>query len=242
MYRYNCLLIDLDHTLLDFQKGEEEALHETFLHFNIPTTQEAKAMYERINTALWRSYEKREIKKEKLVTARFNMLLSQLNLHGEPAAINDFYFEKLAKAGYPYHGAAEMLEAAAEGATVAIITNGDSRVQGGRIDASGLAPYIDLVINSEDAGAAKPAGKFFTYALEKLGVTNKPKILVVGDSLSADIAGGNGFGVDTCWYNPGCLDNDTDIKPTYTAENYDEVLQILMGEDWELYASEHKKF
>ena len=241
MFRYNCLLFDLDGTLLDFKKGEEDALQDTFAHFSIPQTEDAYARYERINAALWRSYEQKEIKKEKLVTVRFSMLLTQLEMEGNAKEINDYYFSKLAENGYAYPGVLEMFEALEDGATLAIVTNGSSAVQAGRLKESGLAPFIDELVNSEDAGAAKPAKKFFTYTMEKLGVTNTAKVLVIGDSLTADIAGGNAFGLDTCWYNPQGLENDTGETPTYTVQNYDEILQLVMGDDYELYASQQKK-
>lgn len=242
MFQYNCLLFDLDGTLLDFDAAQNDALKQTFEHFGIPVNEDTLARYERINTALWRSFENHEIKKEKLYTVRFDMLLSQLEMQGEPKVINEYYFENLEKKGYIYPGVIDMLQALEDGASMAIVTNGAQKVAEGRLKESGIAPYIDEVICSEAIGVAKPAKKFFTHTMNTLGVTSKEKTLVIGDSLTADIAGGEAFGLHTCWYNPKGVPNETGAKPTYTVENYDEILQIVMGEDYELYASEHKKF
>ena len=51
--------------------------------------------------------------------------------------------------------------------------------------------------------------------LRDLGITNKSRVLMVGDDLLADIKGGLNAGVDTCWFNPGNLENKSGITPKY---------------------------
>ena len=51
--------------------------------------------------------------------------------------------------------------------------------------------------------------------------------LIIGDSLSSDIKGGQLAGLDTCWYNPERKPNNTDIVPTYEIQKLDELYQIL---------------
>lgn len=49
---------------------------------------------------------------------------------------------------------------------------------------------------------AKPDGRIFDVAFERMGQPPKTEVLIVGDSLSSDIAGGLAYGIDTCWFNP----------------------------------------
>ena len=61
--------------------------------------------------------------------------------------------------------------------------------------------FFDGVFVSGLVGATKPARKIFDTALNTLGIENRKKVLMIGDSLKADIAGGTGAGIDTCWCN-----------------------------------------
>jgi len=50
---------------------------------------------------------------------------------------------------------------------------------------------------------------------------------MVGDSLSSDIQGGINFGVDTCWFNPNKLINNSALKPTYEISSLMELRSVL---------------
>ncbi|MEG0340390.1 MAG: HAD-IA family hydrolase, partial [Oscillospiraceae bacterium] len=84
---------------------------------------------------------------------------------------------------------------------------------------------------SERVGAAKPQRKMFDVALAELGVDNRKKVLVIGDSLRADVRGGINAGLDTCWCNFGNIENDTGIKPTHTVRGYEELMRVIMEEE-----------
>ena len=81
-------------------------------------------------------------------------------------------------------------------------------------------------------GATKPARKIFDTALNTLGIENRKKVLMIGDSLKADIAGGTGAGIDTCWCNfRGAVLPEGAPQPTYTIQGYEELLRIVMEEE-----------
>ena len=50
---------------------------------------------------------------------------------------------------------------------------------------------------------------------------------MVGDSLSSDIRGGAGFGLDTCWFNPAGKPNTSGLRPTYEIRNLLELPALL---------------
>ncbi len=55
---------------------------------------------------------------------------------------------------------------------------------------------------------------------------------MIGDSLKADIAGGTGAGIDTCWCNfRGAVLPEGAPQPTYTIQGYEELLRIVMEEE-----------
>ena len=51
--------------------------------------------------------------------------------------------------------------------------------------------------------------------------------LMIGDSLTADIQGANNAGIDSIWFNPKGLANETPAVPTYQVKNYQGILNIL---------------
>ena len=83
-----------------------------------------------------------------------------------------------------------------------MVTNGFSYVQHRRLQLSGLLPYLDAVVVSQDLGLQKPDPALVDLALDRLGCRDRTKALLVGDSLSSDMAAANNAGVCGVWYNP----------------------------------------
>lgn len=229
--RYNCLLFDLDGTLFDFNAAEQQAILETLAQFQLPADEETARLFSSINAALWAGLEKGEIKKEKLVVQRFSQLLEQLGQTGDPIKINNFYFTRLSAAAQIYPGADELLAELAEFATLAVTSNGAQKVMLARLEKSGLLQYFDEVFVSEKLGVTKPAARFFEIALQKLGVKNRGKALVIGDSLSADIKGAQNAKLDSCWCNFTGAENTAGPQPTYTVRSYTELKLVAVGEE-----------
>jgi len=79
-----------------------------------------------------------------------------------------------------------------------------------------------------ELGAAKPRPEFFRRVFEALSVTDLSRVVMVGDSLTTDVAGGNRAGIDTIWYNPRNLPLTGTATPTYTVSSFDEICRILL--------------
>ncbi len=62
-----------------------------------------------------------------------------------------------------------------------------------------------------------------------LGPIKPSEIIIIGDSQTSDIRGGNNAGIDCCWYNPKNYSNDTDLKIDYEIHNLNEVMTIIEG-------------
>ncbi len=232
MAQYYCLLLDQDGTLLDFEAAEDLAIRATLEQFNLPVEQSAVDKYKSINSELWASFEKGEIKQEKLVTKRFEKLLNAFGKKGDPIKMNNFYLTSLSKSANVIDGVEDALKDLGEVATLAIVTNGVERVQKARLKASGLDEMIDDVFISERIGAAKPARKIFDTALRSLGIENRKKVLMVGDSLKADIAGGKAAGLATCWCNFKNEELPPNVpKPDHIIYHFEELLSIVMQEE-----------
>ena len=101
----------------------------------------------------------------------------------------------------------------------------------GCLHEDGLADFFDEVLISEHLGVEKPNAKIFQMALRKLGIENPAKVLVVGDSLSADIQGGMNAGLDTCWVNFLRAENNAGVQPKYEIRTFEELYPIIMEPD-----------
>jgi FMN phosphatase YigB (HAD superfamily) len=52
-------------------------------------------------------------------------------------------------------------------------------------------------------------------------------VLLIGDSLSSDIAGGKNYGIDTCWFNPGEDADPADLKINYKINSIADLKTFL---------------
>lgn len=238
---YSCLLFDIDGTLLDFAAAERQAIEGVLLAMGIECNDDIVARFSLINAELWQKFEKNEIRKEKLVVSRFSKLLEELGQKGDAVRMNNDYMVRLSQAATIYPGADELLRELAEFASIAAVTNGHYKIQMTRLEKSGLLPFFDDVFVSERIGAQKPAPKIFNEALRKLGVVNRTRVLMIGDSLSADIKGGQNAGLHTCWMNFAGAENSTNIRPTYEAKSYEQLKLLAIGEEAIKYADSREK-
>ena len=115
------------------------------------------------------------------------------------------------------------------GLELAIATNGLPAAQWGRYRGTGLDRVVPHLLVSVELGAAKPDPAFFDRALDKLGITDRSAVVMVGDGLETDILGANRAGIDTVWYDPERKPLSGPAVPTYTAASYDEIRALLLG-------------
>lgn len=226
--KYEIILFDVDDTLLDFNISEKEALNKAFLEFEISTglTKEYHDGYREISNGLWRDLEQGSITLAELGTERFRRLFLKHDIEINAEMFNRAYLGYLGKEVHLMHGAEEVCTALND-YRLAIITNGFKEVQISRIENSPLSEMFECLIISEEAGFQKPKKEIFDYAFSKLQITNKDKVLIVGDSLTSDIRGGMNYGIDTCWFNPYHKENNTDTSPTYEISELIELINIL---------------
>ena len=231
MAKYNCIMMDIDNTLLDFDAAERKALLETLQQFSLPCDEAAVSRYHEINSSLWGELNRGKIRRDKLVVERFDRFVKEIGAAAKAAELNRAYTEHLATHADVIPGAEEALQELAEVATMIAVSNGTESVERGRLKLSGFEKYFDDIFISEAVGVSKPNPKIFQMAMRKLGIEHSDKVLVVGDSLSADIQGGVNAGLDTCWVNMNGLENESGLTPTYEVKALCELYPIVMEED-----------
>ncbi|MBR2617088.1 MAG: HAD-IA family hydrolase, partial [Clostridia bacterium] len=106
------------------------------------------------------------------------------------------------------------------------LSNGTSAVQRNRILKSGLQPYFQGIFLSEEIGYAKPDCGFFNAVFGVIPFAPNQTVMV-GDSLSADIAGANNYGIRSVWFNRLGRENDAGVKVDVELRNLRDLPLLL---------------
>ena len=227
--RFDIVLLDADETVYDFQLAEKTAVSRTLAHFGVEPTDEVVSLYSACNLWCWKALERGELAREALKSQRFAMLFEKLGR--EPvdfSAVNDMYLENLALCGFMLPGATEFVKKLHEEYDVKIYlaTNGLTVPQTGRYVRSGIDRYVDGIYISEQIGASKPTKEYFDHIFADLGVTDKSRVIILGDSLTSDMQGGRNAGITTCRYlREG--EPDGDPRCDYEITSYDQFFDLI---------------
>lgn len=226
--KYEIIIFDADETLFDFNKSEKEAFKNTMLQFNIEYDENYHLnIYKEINSKLWKEIEAGSITQQELKIERFKRLSVALDIDFNEIEFANCYAKNLANSSYLYDDSLKLIESLHKDYELILVTNGLTEIQDKRIRKSIIAKYFQDIVISEEVGVSKPNPKIFEYALKYIENLNKSKVLMVGDSLTSDIQGGINFGIDTCWFNPHKIENETDFKPTYEISNIMKLNNIV---------------
>jgi YjjG family noncanonical pyrimidine nucleotidase len=200
--KYSWLLFDADGTLFDYDKAESAALRKTFSGFDLRFRDPYLALYQRFNGQLWSDFEKGLVSQQEIRTRRFELLFDEIGQSCDLEAFGELYLVHLAQGTDLIDGAHEVVRALYGRVGLLIITNGIPEVQRPRFGRSAIRDYFADVVISGEVSAAKPSPRIFDAAFEIMGDPARDQVLIVGDSLTSDIAGGSSYGIGTCWFNP----------------------------------------
>jgi YjjG family noncanonical pyrimidine nucleotidase len=228
MKRYRWILFDADHTLFDFDKASEEALAEVLTDHGTGWTQGMYADYKRINVQCWTEHEQGKINRDTLVYERFKRYFHFRNLDLDPVETQHQYLRRLGAKPYLMPGAEEILTFLTGKVQLGYITNGMKEVQRPRLEIIGWDKKFEVIIIGGEVGLSKPHADYFQFVHQQIGSPDHKEVLVVGDSLTADIEGAASFGYDTCWYNP--FEDICDLRqsPDYTITQLSALKELLV--------------
>jgi 2-haloacid dehalogenase len=224
--QYRWLLFDADGTLFDYDRAERVALEQALVQIGVSFDPGYLTTYRRINQALWQGVEKGEITPGMVKVRRFELFLEAIRVAHSPTALSAGYLECLANCSELVEDAAAVLGALHGKYRIAILTNGLTVVQRGRLARSVIRHHISDIIISEEIGAAKPAKEFFDTAFARLGHPSKREVLMIGDGWASDIQGAVLYGIDACWYNPGRKPRPANVELTR------EIASLRELKDW----------
>ncbi len=222
--RYDVVLCDADDTVLDYQAAMTHSLTVAARAAGIKSSDDVLfAKYKIVSDEIWGRLEKGEITHAQLNDLRFKLLSDLLHEKIDAPKMNDIYFAEMKKTRYTVDGAKEFLaELRNRGVKTYIATNAFESIARERLKA--VDGLTDGAFISETVGFDKPNTKYFEHIHAAIGEPNKDRILMFGDGVTSDIAGGKAFGIDTCLFDRrGNKTSDAD----FTVRSFAELLDIL---------------
>lgn len=228
---YDIVLLDADETVYDFKLAEKTAVGSTLRAFGVEPTDEVIAAYSEGNLWCWKALERGDITREELKPLRFRMLFERIGAAPvDFGAVNAMYEDQLSYCGFLLPGAEAFVRRLHEEHDVRVYmaTNGLTVPQTGRYVRSGIDRWVDGIYISEQVGASKPDPAYFDYIFADLGVSDRSRTIILGDSLTSDMQGGRNAGITTCCYLRGGPPTGSPLCDHEIA-TYDEFFVILEG-------------
>ena len=223
------ILWDIDGTLLNFLRAEYESIKKCFAMFHLgECTDEMIRRYSKINRKYWEQLERGEISKQEVLIGRFKEFFASENIDTDcEEAFNKQYQYSLGDTICFNDNGFELVKELKGKVKQYAVTNGTKTAQDRKLDKSGLRELFDGVFISEEIGVEKPGVGFFDVVMRECGLYKHEEILIVGDSLTSDMQGGNNAGIKCCWYNPTGQTCQKDLRIDYEISNLQEIKNIL---------------
>ena len=222
------ILWDIDGTLLIFEEAEMHAIRACFAQFGLgDCTDHMLADYSAINRVYWQKLERGEMSKPDILIGRFATFFEKYGLDISCApAFNAQYQISLGDTVCFNPNGLEVVTALQGKVKQYAVTNGTKVAQQRKLERSGLNQLLDGVFISEDLGIEKPGIGFFHRVWEQIGQFDPTEVMIVGDSLTSDIQGGNNAGILCCWFNPEGKENATKLRIDYEIKDLTQILSI----------------
>jgi 2-haloacid dehalogenase len=198
---YIAIFFDIDDTIFDFDRCSANALARTCFRCGLPCTGETLALFRSVDGELWEMQRRNLLSVDQVVERRAQIITAEL---GAPSACGLFsasFQESLADEAIPVPDAGEVLAGLHGQYRLYAASNGVRRGQIRRLEKAGFLQYFTDVYVSDQIGREKPDTSFFRACLARSGLAGE-QVLMVGDSLRADIQGAGSAGIDACWFHP----------------------------------------
>ncbi|MGN1480163.1 MAG: YjjG family noncanonical pyrimidine nucleotidase [Acutalibacteraceae bacterium] len=223
------VLWDIDGTILNFEKSESYAVKKCFEIYSLgECTDEMIKRYSAINQKYWRRLEIGELTKQQVLVMRFREFFdSEGIICSDVEGFNSEYQIRLGDTVFFNDDGYELISSLRGSVKQYAVTNGTAAAQDRKLKRSGLDKLFDGIFISDKLGAEKPSPEFFDKVFSSIDGIKKDETLIVGDSLTSDIRGGNNAGILSCWYNPSSAPLTGGLRADYIINDLRQVKKII---------------
>lgn len=231
------VLFDIDNTLLDFDACVKGALREGFEKFGLGAYDESMfPVFVRINSEMWRELEQGRLSYDELWQNRFMRVFSALGVAFDGCVFEEYFRNYLFCSAIPVAHAADILAYLKGRYMLCVASNGPYAQQVNRLRLGGMLAYFSKLFISEQVGASKPSELFFAHCMSEMNAERRRRgeqelqpgeIIMIGDSLSSDMAGAAAYGMQTCFF---CRDEGFragDMAMDHVIHSLDEIRSFL---------------
>jgi putative hydrolase of the HAD superfamily len=231
------LLLDLDDTIVTFSATKRNfwlEAHEIHRHrFQEISVDDFLQAIRAVERVFWSEPERAFSGRMDLVRARRHVATRAfervgLNDNNLAFEVADYYTWEKEKAVAPFPKAIETLEALrANNIRLGLLSNGSSSFQRQKLSRYNLERFFEVILIEGELGFGKPEPRFFSEALDRLGVP-AGEAWMVGDNLDADIAGAKRVGLFAVWNDHAGTGLSTvgDEKPDKIIRSISELLSL----------------
>ncbi|MBQ6980622.1 MAG: YjjG family noncanonical pyrimidine nucleotidase [Clostridia bacterium] len=221
------VLLDIDNTLLDFNKSAKETIKCAFNELMLKFSEEVFDTFLRVNNSLWRKIEKKEITRQQLHSTRWWIIFDELKINADGEKMERLFLSNLENYAIPVDGALDLVGYLSGKYKLYTASNAPYAQQVKRLTLSKIMPFINGILNFEAQGINKPQRQFFEQCVKAMSPVTSDGIAFIGDSLSADMKGGKSVGFTTVWFNYEGKDVVPPDTCDYTVKSLSEIKNIL---------------
>lgn len=223
------ILWDIDGTILDFLASQASSIRKRFDEYNLGECSDTMLdRYSQINQHYWELLEKQEVTKQEVLVNRFVDFFNEMGIDSSLAEKFNSDYENGIPDNIVFLGnSMDVLQQLKGKVKQYAVTNGAYSVQEKRLRLSKLDQVFDGVFISDSVGYEKPSVDFFNFVFDNIDSFDKDEIMIVGDSLTSDMRGGNNAGIKCCWFNPNKNINNQGVKIDYEITNLNQVFDLL---------------
>lgn len=218
---------DIDDTLLDFTECSRIAVKASCRKYGLSFSSKLFDRFMRITSRMWKDIENGSITREVLIKTRWNTVFSELGIDFDGELFEKSFRSDFYDTGEKVEGSDELLGYLSQKYTICAASNAPYDQQLHRLKIAGLHGYFDYVFTSEKIGYTKPDPRFFHACIEELKNIEPHQIIMIGDSLRADIAGAAACGITTCYFKRVNDAEATDVKADYTVTSLLQIKDLL---------------
>ena len=198
---YRAVFFDLDDTIFDFGQCSRQAFFQACRCCHWSSSEEAFTEFQRLDQMLWSQQKAGHLTVEQVIHRRAESMARWFGHPEQNLAFQQRFSQCLAEETALEPHARETLSLLHKKVPLYGASNGILAIQQARLEKANLTTYFSGLFVSDKIGAEKPDPRFFTFCLQRSGFPAED-VLMVGDSLTADIAGASSVGMDGCWYHP----------------------------------------
>lgn len=243
MKKYKIIIFDLDDTLIDNTENIRHAYAKMIQSVDEPYTETGFQRWYSIDRKFWEDWQEGLIElPENLKSETGKKSETFLNwLRAQRVLIyfnNQITLEKAIELNYLFmnalkenviaiNNAYNTLQYLSNKYQIIIATNGPQIATKEKLSKINCLQFVNNILSADMFGYVKPRKEFFEGIQHTLNNYQTEEYLIVGDSLSSDIAFAMNCNFDSCWFNPNKAPLPSKYKPTIIINDLIELTQKL---------------